>query len=176
MTFFIDYLTKTTNILKEAFKFKKYKAMPIGLAIFLMLIMLPIAIASIAITIPLYIFGFIFRIIAAPIQHLHDVMHKEGQSVKHATQFIIYFISWGTVFILYCLSAFLLFFNSVCYAILSLLAYLWTFGGFKFHLYADETDDISIEVNGKYASSFRNRTFVRNSSYFDNSYIGSHVY
>ena len=150
MTFFIDYLAKTTNLLKEAFKLKKYKAMPIALAIFLMLVMLPITAASLALTIPLYIFGFIFKVIAAPIQHLHGVMHKEGQSVKHATQFIIYFISWGTIFMLYCLSAFMLFINSVIYAIFSILSYLWTFGGFKFHLYADEIEDISATVNGRY--------------------------
>ena len=150
MTFYVNYLQKTTDLLKEAFKFKKYKAMPAALAVFLGLIVLPFVLASFALAGVLFVTSFIYKVISAPIEHLHDVVHKEGQSVKHATQFIVYFISWGFIFGLYILASLLMLFLTFLYAIFALLVYLWTFGGFKFHLYADETDDISITVNTKY--------------------------
>ena len=36
------------------------------------------------------------------------------------------------------------------YALLSFLLYVWSLGGFKFHLFPNQYDDISIEVEGKY--------------------------
>jgi len=150
MTFYVDYLQKTTDLLKEAFKFKKYKAMPAALAVFLGLIVLPFVLVSFALAAVLFIGSFIYKVISAPMEHLHDVVHKEGQSVKHATQFIVYFISWGFIFTLYVLASFLMLFLTFIYALFSLVVYLWTFGGVKFHLYADETDDISVTVNTKY--------------------------
>lgn len=150
MTFFIDYLKKTADLLKEAFTFKKYQAMPAGLAVFLGLIVLPFVLASFSLAAALFVGGFVYKVIAAPVLHLHDIVHKEGQSVKHATQFIVYLISWGFIFVLYATAAFLLITLSVIYALFALLTYLWTFGGFKLHFFADETDDLSITVDKNY--------------------------
>ena len=43
------------------------------------------------------------------LKFIHNIVHKEGQEVQHATQFIIYFISWGLIFLLYLLK--ILFFD-----------------------------------------------------------------
>ena len=45
--------------------------------------------------------------------------------------------------------SFLLIVLTVMYSLFSILCYIWTLGGFKFHLFASE-EDIAIEVEGKY--------------------------
>ena len=68
----------------------------------------------------------------------------------HATQFIIYFISWPTVFFLYVLMSFLMLMMLPTYALMSFLTYVWSLGGFKYHLFPTKYEDISIEVEGAY--------------------------
>ena len=36
------------------------------------------------------------------------------------------------------------------YAVLSIITYAWSLGGFKFHIFMNQVDDISIDVNGRY--------------------------
>ena len=150
MTFFVDYLTRTTALLKEAFTLKKYKAMPIVLAIFTGLIELPFFLLTLPLLLTLYVCGFIFKVISTIIEHLHDVVRRAGGEVKHATQFIIYFLSWGFIFFLYVLASALLLVLTVSYALAALLTYVWTLGGFKFHFFADESEELSTEVQSTY--------------------------
>ena len=148
--FEIDFLAKLTTLLKEAFKFKKYKAMSPVLAVFTGLLMLPIVVASFSVAASFAVLGFVFSVISAPVKYLHEIVRVEGKEVKHATQFIVYFLSWPTVFGLYVLMSFLLVLLLPTYALLSFLLYVWSLGGFKFHLLLNKVDDISIEVNGTY--------------------------
>lgn len=150
MTFFVDYLTHTTTLLKEAFTLRKYRAMPILLAILVALIQLPFFLLTLPFILSLYVLGFVFKVISTIIAHLHDVVRKTGSEVQHATQFIVYFLSWGFVFFLYVLASALLLFLTVAYALTALLSYVWTLGGFKFHFFADETNDLSLNVTGRY--------------------------
>ncbi|MBO5294532.1 MAG: hypothetical protein J6B71_04730 [Clostridia bacterium] len=148
--FEIDFLAKLTTLLKEAFKFKKYKAMSPVLAVFTGLLMLPIVVASFSVAASFAVLGFVFSVISAPVKYLHEIVRVEGKEVKHATQFIVYFLSWPTVFGLYVVMSFLLVLLLPTYALLSFLLYVWSLGGFKFHLLLNKVDDISIEVNGTY--------------------------
>lgn len=148
--FEIDFLAKLTTLLKEAFKFKKYKAMSPVLAVFTGLLMLPIVVASFSVAASFAVLGFVFSVISAPVKYLHEIVRVEGKEVKHATQFIVYFLSWPTVFGLYVAMSFLLVLLLPTYALLSFLLYVWSLGGFKFHLLLNKVDDISIEVNGTY--------------------------
>ncbi|MBE6536265.1 MAG: hypothetical protein E7677_06590 [Ruminococcaceae bacterium] len=148
--FEIDFLQKMTTLLKEAFKFKKYKAMSTSLAVFTGILMIPVVIASFMAT---AIFGglaFLFAVVSSPVKYLHEIVRGEGKEVKHATQAIIYLISWPAVFALYGFMSFLLVLLLPAYAMLSFLLFVWSLGGFKFHLLLNKVDDISIEVNGKY--------------------------
>lgn len=152
MTLFeIDFLQKLGVLLREAFKFRKYKAMHPALAVFTGIFMIPLVLVSFVITAVLAVLEFFFSILVSPVKYLHAVVHDEGKTVMHATQFIIYFISWPLVFMLYALMSFLLLLIIPTYAILSIVTYIWTLGGFKFHLHMTKYDDISIEVNGRYS-------------------------
>ena len=146
-----DFLKKMTTLLKEAFKFKKYKAMAPAFAVFTGILMLPIVVASFAVVALLGVLGFAFSVLSAPVRYLHQIVTDEGKGTKHATQTIIYLISWPTVFFLYVLMSVLLLLIIPTYALLSFLTYVWSLGGFKFHLFANQVDDISVEVNGRYA-------------------------
>ena len=151
MNFFeIDFLGKMAALLKEAFKFKKYKAMHPVLAVFTGILMLPIVIASFAVTAVLAGLGFLFSFIAYPVRYLHEIVHDEGQTIKHATQAVIYFISWPFIFLLYAIISFILVLLVPTYALFAFLLYVWSLGGFKFHLFANYTEDISITVEGRY--------------------------
>ncbi len=145
-----DFLQKMVTLLKEAFKFKKYKAMPAVLAVFTGILMIPIVISSFFAVAWLSILGFVFTVLSAPVKYLHEIVNQEGQGVKHATQTAIYLISWPTVFFLYVLMSALLLLLIPAYAIFAFSTYVWSLGGFKFHLFANAADDISIEVKGTY--------------------------
>lgn len=149
--FEINFLGKMSALLKEAFKFKKYKAMNPALAVFTGLLMLPIVVASFAVTAMLAAVCFAFNVLSSPVKFLHGIVTAEGKDVKHATQFIIYFISWPLVFFTYAIMSFLLLLIIPTYALLSFLTYVWSLGGFKFHLFVTNADDISIEVDGRYS-------------------------
>lgn len=148
--FEMDFLKKTELLLKEAFKFKKYRAMSPALAVFTGILMIPLVAASFVVTAILAVMCFMFTVLSSPAKYLHDLVHSEGQSVKHATQTAVYLISWPFVFFLYVSMSFLLLLILPTYALLSVLLYAWSLGGFKFHLFASRTEDISIEVKGRY--------------------------
>ena len=150
MNFFeIDFLAKMKALLLEAFKFKKYKAMHPCLAVFTGIFMLPIVLMSFVATASLAALSFFYAVLSSPVKFLHAVVNGEGKGVMHATQAVIYLISWPTVFFCYALLTVLLLFILPTYALLSFLLYVWSLGGFKFHLFPN-TDDIEKDVNGTY--------------------------
>ncbi len=148
--FDIDIHEKMFALLKEAFKFKKYKAMHPCLAVFTGILMLPFVAMSFLATALLAILCFTFSVFASPIKFLHNMVSNEGKDVKHGTQIVVYLISWPTIFLFYVMVSALLLFIIPVYALTSILYYVWTLGGFKFHVLINKADDISIEVNGKY--------------------------
>lgn len=131
--FELDYLNCVITLLKEAFSFKKYKAMHPVLAVFTGIFMLPFVIGSSITAMTLIAVTFCFKVTKLPIDFLHDLMKSEGKDVHPATQFIIYFLSWSVVFSLYATLSLSLVVITVLYAFLSLETYIWTLGGYKFH-------------------------------------------
>ena len=149
MDFSVNFMQSATLVLKEATKLKKYKAMPLGLAIATGVLMLPVLLVSASFAVVLYVLGYLFSVICLPTKKLHELLHNEGQSVKHATQFVVYFLSWSIVFTAYAVLSFFLIVLTILYSIFSILTYVWSLGGFKFHVFAGE-EDVSVEVSGKY--------------------------
>ena len=150
MDFTVNFMQCTTNVWKEAAKLKKYKAMPLGLAIPTGVLMLPVAAAALIAAALIYVLGYLFSVILLPTQRLYKLLHEEGQSVKHASQFIMYFLSWGFIFSAYAALSFFMIILTVLYTVFAILSYLATLGGFKFHVFAKE-EDLSVDVEGKYA-------------------------
>lgn len=149
MNFSVNFMEKANLVLKEALKLKKYKAMPKVLAILTAIFMLPLIVAGYIFAGFVFIFGYLYNVASQPVQALHNLLQEEGQKVKHGTQVVVYFLSWATVFGAYVALAFLRISLTIQYTIFSILTYLWTLGGFKFHAFVTD-EDISIEVNDNY--------------------------
>ena len=146
----IDFLAKISTLLKEIFKFKKYKAMHPALAVFTGILMLPFVVASFAVIGAYACLAFTFAIISSPVKYLHEILFAEGQKIKHLSQGIIYLISWPLVFGWYVVVSVYYIVLNLLYAVISILAFIWSLGGFKFHLFPQCAEDISIEVQGRY--------------------------
>ena len=152
--FQVDYLKKTGLLLKEAFKFKRYQAMHPALAVFTGIFMIPFVLIGMLLTAVLSLFSFVLNILLTPLKHIHSLVHTEGQQVNHATQFWIYFLSWPVILFYYVACSLLFAFVYVLYALLSIVTYVYTLGGFKFHIVPNaDSDDIAIETEGKYFAS-----------------------
>lgn len=149
MDFTVNFMQRTSAVWKEAVKLKKYKAMPLGLSIATGVLMLPVAAASVIVTALIYVLGYLFSVVSLPTQRLHKLLHDEGQSVKHASQFVLYFISWSFIFGAYAALSFFMIILTILYTVFVIMTYLWTLGGFKFHVFAND-EDIAVDVAGKY--------------------------
>lgn len=148
--FDIDYTQATAKLLKEAFAFKKYKAMHPALAVFTAIFTCLYMVAGLVAAACTYALGIIFNFIKAPIVSLQAIVNREGKEVNSPAQFIIYFISWPVVFGLYAVASVMLIPLSILYFATVVLSYIWTLGGFKFHFYANAVDSCSITVSGRY--------------------------
>ena len=151
MDFTVNFMQSTSAVWKEALLLKKYKAMPLVFAIVVGVLMLPIAILSALVTVALYVLGYLFSVISLPTQRLHKLLHDEGQSIKHASQFIIYFLSWSLIFSAYAMLSFFMIILNILYTVFSFLSYVWTLGGFKFHAFAGEKNiSVNVDADSKY--------------------------
>lgn len=148
--FKVDFLAKISALMKEAFKMKKYKCMPLPLAIVVGICMAPFILVSLATAAAAGIFAFFFKVVISPLTYLHSLVHDEGQKVKHGTQVVIYLISWYAIFVLYALASLALVILTLYYAFLSIFTYIWTLGGYKYHVFADEAENISVKTEGEY--------------------------
>ncbi len=149
MNFTANYIQGVTAVIKEAQKIKQYKAMPLAFAIVIGVLMLPFAIAALFFAISIYIFGYLFSVISEPVQKLHELLKGEGRELKHASQFIIYFLSWSFIFSAYAFLSILSVILNILYSIFAILTYICTLGGIKFHVFA-RNEDISVEIDGKH--------------------------
>ncbi len=149
MDFSVNFMQKTTDVLTEVSKLKKYKAMPLPLAIITGVLMLPFAVVAFGLTVALYLLGYLFSVISMPTQKLHKLLKDEGQSVKHATQFVIYALTWAVVFGAYAALSGFMIALTILYTLFSIFTYICTLGGFKFHVFASD-EDLCVETEGVY--------------------------
>lgn len=149
MNFSVNFMSSAGAVLKEAFSLKKYKAMPLVWAILVGIFMLPLAFASLICAFLVFVLGYLFSVVSLPVQSLHKLLKEEGQSIKHGAQIVVYLLSWGFIFSAYAALSFFLILLTVLYSVFSIFTYLWSLGGFKFHLFAEDKP-VAIEVGGKY--------------------------
>jgi len=149
MDFSANFTERAKAVLKEVLQLKKYKAMPKFLAVLVGIFMLPLIVGSFVCAGLVFISGYLYSVISLPVQSLHKLLKDEGKEVKHGTQVVIYFLSWGLVFGAYALLSLLLISLTILYTVFAFLSYLWTLGGLKFHAFAAE-QDLSVQVEGKY--------------------------
>ena len=146
----VDFANGTTALFKEAFKFKKYKAMPVFFAVVVGIFQIPFALISFLMAGLLYIFNFMIKLFKIPVEEMHKIVRSEKEEVKHATQAVVYLISWPLIFFSY---AMLVSFNvvlNIFYLIVSVTTFVWSLGGFRFHLLMSDVENIEKDVEGKY--------------------------
>ena len=136
----MKFFEKYKELLLEIFKFKKYKNMGRALAVFEFIFMLPFFLMFLFGVFFGFVGSILFGIIKSPVEYLHKTVHDEGQTVMHATQFIIYFISWPVIFFAYIWISLLTIFIYFNYILTSINGYIWSLCGYKFHLFI--TDEI----------------------------------
>lgn len=146
----VDFAKGTTALFKEAFKFKKYKAMPAFFAVVVGICQIPFVLMSFVMAAIVYVFNFFIKIIAYPAEQIHGVVRHEKDEVRLGAEIVIYFVSWPTIFFLYSLLIFSTFMLNILYIFVALPTFIWSLGGFKFHLLLSDAKDIEKEVTGKY--------------------------
>ena len=146
----IDFGKGTTALFKEAFKFKKYKAMPLAFAIIVGIFQIPFTLVSFVVAGFIYLINFIMKLFAFPVEQIHGVVRGEKDEVKAGAQTVIYLISWPLIFFSYVLLIFSTFMLNILYIIVAVTTFIWTLGGFRFHLLLSDAGDIEKTVEGKY--------------------------
>ena len=146
----VDFAKGTTALFKEAFKFKKYKAMPAFFAVVVGICQIPFVLMSFLVAAIVYVFNFFIKIIAYPAEQIHGVVRHEKDEVRLGAEIVIYCVSWPTIFFLYSLLIFSTFLLNILYIFVALPTFIWSLGGFKFHLLLSDAKDIEKEVTGKY--------------------------
>ena len=155
MNFFnVDFAKCTTALFKEAFKFKKYKAMPAFFAVFFGLFQIPFVAVSFVMAGLIYALSFVIKLFTFPLEQIHAFVRNEKDEVKAGAQTIIYLVSWPFIFIAYAVIVGLSIILNIYYMIAAIFAYLWSFGGFRFHLLPENDKDIEKKVEGKYGKVF----------------------
>ena len=138
------YFEKTCLLVKEVFSVKMYKKMNWFMATIIGLMLSPFLIMFIGLALSLYGFSIAFGIFESPIKYLHSIVNNEGREIKTPTQFIIYLISWPTIFTLYVMISFLTIIINIDYVFAVIAGYVWSLCGIKFNLFMDE-GNISLE-------------------------------
>ncbi len=146
----LDFAMGTTALFKEAFKFKKYKAMPAFFAVVIGICQIPFVLVSFIIAAFIYLLGFIVKLLASVYEQIHNVVRREKDEVKAGAQTVIYLISWPFIFSSYVAIIISTFLLNILYIFLSLATFVWSLGGFRFHLLMSQADDIEKNVEGKY--------------------------
>ena len=139
------FFNSAFRLAKEIVSLKRYKKMHLALAIVTGGVLFPFFVCFFVGIGLLFVLSILFSIIQAPLTYIHNVLREEGEKVKHATQFIIYFISWPVVFVLYCFYASLTLLIHILYILSTALGYVVSLGAIRFHIDPEE-ENIAKEV------------------------------
>lgn len=127
----MDYTLAIKGLLSEVKQFVQFKGKSLACKILLIIAILPLIICAFSTVATYYILLFFYRGLSSPLEYIHQVVKKEGEDVKHATQFIIYWIAFPLLFLLYFVQAFAaLMFYFIWFEIM-FFTYLATLGGVR---------------------------------------------
>ena len=99
----MDYGYLIKALKDEAKQNIQFSRMNKGPRILARLITLPWLVAVMGAVLSYYVTLFFYKACLTPVQHLHNIMRKEGEVVKHGTQVVIYWIAFPIIFDLYIL-------------------------------------------------------------------------
>ena len=122
------------KLLREAFSFKKYKALPLAVAIVIGVLLFPLWLLS-AVAVALYaLCEVVVSLFDYPVETLHDIITKEGKEVKAAAQAFIYIFAWPLyIYFKFCILL-LSSLNYVFFFFANVFLYVATLCGVKFDI------------------------------------------
>ncbi len=135
-------LSKTYfDLVKESTRLRAFRGAGILQGIFLAIALLPFILIY---AVDMLIYGALivtFKLLSTPFDYLHNFVKSEGESVKHATQAVIYFASFPLLLFIKFIMAFTVLFLCIAHLIVSAIGYIASFGGIKFSPFLlDEAD------------------------------------
>ena len=146
----MNYELKMRALVKEAFKFKKYKKLSLPLRILTIIVEIPFIVLSLLSVGLFYVYYCIFNLITDPIEYVKSIIRNEGKEVKHATQFIIYFFGFPFVVLATIFISFLTLFLAFSFFFANLYGEVATLHGFKFQPFiSSASEDFEINVSDK---------------------------
>ncbi len=141
----VNLLEKTERLAKEFFKFQKIRKLTLHPVFKVMALLCTVPFMTLFVLCigVLFVLSVLLELIKSPITFLHKITREEASDVKHATQAVIYWVSWPIVFGLYCVYAALFLEYVLLYFATQIFGYIGGLCGYKFHLLPFE-EDISL--------------------------------
>ena len=149
------FFEQTKRLWLEFTKFKRFRSFPIGLSILLGILVSPLMLIFVLMMFTLFIGSIIYSLLSSPIEYLHKILKDEIKEKHVAVQVVLYLISWGVLFALYFIFAFFSFYLFILYFFTSVIGWLASLSGYKFHILANEENielDIPVHVKKEKAS------------------------
>lgn len=134
----MDYIGVIRGLFKEAKKNEQFKDMSSFARITIKIALFPLSLLILIAKAYYYVTFFVYRGFFLPLEHLHTIVKKEGQEVKHATQFIIYWIAFPLIFLLYVFQALFAVSFYFQWFILMTLVYLKSLSGVRWQPFLTE--------------------------------------
>lgn len=132
--FSINFLEKGKELLHKVISFEKYQNKKKVARVFIHIGL------DLVTGIPTFVlFGFIailyflVKIVTAPLGFLHSLAESQGQKVRHASEAVIYLVSWPIIFLLYVFMAFIQIAFCAVYAVMFCFGWLWSLCAFSFN-------------------------------------------
>ena len=127
----MDYGYLIKALKDEARQNLQFGRMNKGPRILARLLTLPWLVSVMVAVLQYYIALFFYKACLTPVQHLHNIMRKEGEVVKHGTQVVVYFFAFPVVFILYIMLSLTTVYFYFQWFVIMVYMYFATLGGIK---------------------------------------------
>ena len=134
----MDYGYLIKALKDEARQNIQFSRMNKGPRILARLITLPWLVAVMVAVLQYYVALFFYKACLTPVQHLHNIMRKEGEVVKHGTQVVVYLIAFPVIFELYILLSLTTVYFYFQWFVIMVYMYFATLGGVKWQPFITE--------------------------------------
>ena len=140
------------NLLSEAFSFKRYKGLPVPLAVILGIVLLPLWACAMVFVGTYYVAGAVVTLLNYPVDKLLGFVRDEAKLVHPATQVVVYLFGWPLVLTFKLGVIIWTIINYLLYIIATCILYLATLAGVSFDLKLTKTErDLTPEAKNSAA-------------------------
>ncbi len=137
------------NLIREAFSFKKYKALPLPLAIIIGIFLLPVWATAFSFAALFYVAAAILAICDFPVETLLAFVRREAKEVNEITQVFVYFFGWPLILFFKVFAILCKIFNYVVYFVATVFFFIASLCGveFDFKMEKNERNLVAEEKN-----------------------------